>query len=310
MKKIYPNITAAIGNTPLVRVERFSQYYTLKTPLLVKPEFLNPGGSVKERVALAMVDDAEKRGLLKEGSTIIEPTSGNTGIGLAIVAAVRSYKIILTMPETMSLERRKLLKAYGAQLVLTDGSKGMHGAIEKAQELHKTIPNSFIPSQFDNKANVKAHYNTTAKEIWNDSNNLIDIFVCGVGTGGTITGVGSFLKEQNKNIKIVAVEPANSAILSGFPAGKHQIQGIGAGFIPSILDRTVIDEIVKVEEKRAFETANILAKTEGILAGISSGAALWGAIEVAQKEENSDKTVVVILPDSGDRYYSTQLFTE
>jgi cysteine synthase A len=310
MKKIYPNITAVIGNTPLVKVERFSQYYALKTPLLVKPESLNPGGSVKERAALAMIDDAENRGLLKEGSTIIEPTSGNTGIGLAIVAAVRSYKIILTMPETMSLERRKLLKAYGAQLVLTDGSKGMHGAIEKAQELHKTIPNSFIPSQFDNKANVKAHYNTTAKEIWNDSSGLIDILVCGVGTGGTITGVGSFLKERNKNIKIVAIEPANSAVLSGFPAAKHQIQGIGAGFIPPILERAVIDEIVKIEDEKAFETAKMLAQTEGILAGISSGAALWGAIEVAQKEENSDKTVVVILPDSGDRYYSTQLFAE
>lgn len=310
MKKIYPNITAAIGNTPLVKVERFSQYYALKTPLLVKPELLNPGGSIKERVALAMIDDAENRGLLKEGSTIIEPTSGNTGIGLAIVAAVRSYKIILTMPETMSLERRKLLKAYGAQLVLTDGSKGMHGAIQKAKELHKSIPNSFIPSQFDNEANVKAHYNTTAKEIWSDSNGLLDILVCGVGTGGTITGVGSFLKERKKSIKIVAVEPANSAVLSGLPAAKHQIQGIGAGFIPPILNRAVIDEIIKIEDEKAFETAKALAKTEGILAGISSGAALWGAIEVAQKEENSDKTVVVILPDSADRYYSTQLFAE
>lgn len=310
MKKIYPNITAAIGNTPLVKVERFSQYYALKTPLLVKPESLNPGGSVKERVALAMIDDAENRGLLKEGFTIIEPTSGNTGIGLAIVAAVRSYKIILTMPETMSLERRKLLKAYGAQLVLTDGSKGMHGAIQKAKELHKSIPNSFIPSQFDNEANVKAHYNTTAKEIWSDSNGLLDILVCGVGTGGTITGVGSFLKERKKSIKIVAVEPANSAVLSGLPAAKHQIQGIGAGFIPPILNRAVIDEIIKIEDEKAFETAKVLAKTEGILAGISSGAALWGAIEVAQKEENSNKTVVVILPDSADRYYSTQLFAE
>ncbi|MFA7672073.1 MAG: cysteine synthase A [Sphaerochaetaceae bacterium] len=307
MDNIYSDITQLIGKTPLIRVTRFSEKHNLATPLLVKVESFNPGGSVKDRIALAMVIDAEKKGLLKEGATIIEPTSGNTGIGLALVGASRGYKVILTMPDTMSVERRSFLRAYGADVVLTEGSKGMNGSIAKAKELAESIENSFIPSQFTNFANVQIHKETTGVEIWNDTSHNVDIFVSGVGTGGTISGAGSYLKSKNNNIKVIAVEPVGSPVLSGKEPGKHKIQGIGAGFIPQILDTKVYDEIIQVEDQRAFELAKELAQTEGIFVGISSGAALDGAIRVAQRTENRDKVVVVLLPDSGDRYLSTPL---
>jgi cysteine synthase A len=307
MANIYSDITQLIGKTPLIRISRFSAKYNLSKALLVKPESFNPAGSVKDRIALAMLKAAEKEGLLKEGSTIIEPTSGNTGIGLALVGAARNYKVILTMPDTMSVERRSFLKAYGAEVVLTEGTKGMHGAIAKAKELASTIKDSFIPSQFTNSANVQIHKETTGVEIWTDSGNDVDIFVSGVGTGGTISGAGSYLKSKNPNIKIVAVEPVGSAVLSGKEADKHKIQGIGAGFVPEILNTEIYDEIIQVEDQRAFELARQLATTEGIFVGISSGAALDAALQVALREENKDKVIVVILPDSGDRYLSTPL---
>lgn len=298
----YENIIEAIGNTPLVKINKL----TTSKNLYAKIEFFNPGGSVKDRVGLAMIEEAEKQGLINKDTVIIEPTSGNTGIGLALIAAVKGYKMILTMPETMSIERRKLLSAYGAKLVLTDGTKGMKGAIEKAQELHKEIENSFIPQQFQNPANPLKHYNTTAQEIWKDLEGKIDIFVAGVGTGGTISGVGKFLKEQNKNIKIVAVEPESSPVLSGGVSGRHKIQGIGAGFVPDTFNRDVVDEIITVTNEDAIETAVASAKQEGILVGISSGASLFSAIKLAN--ENPDKTVVALLPDTGERYLSSVLF--
>ena len=308
--KVYEQITDLIGSTPLVKLKNYSANRKLEATVLAKVEFFNPAGSVKDRIAKAMLDDAEAKGLLKPDSVIIEPTSGNTGIGLASVAASRGYKTILTMPETMSVERRNLLKAYGAQLVLTDGAKGMKGAIEKAQELAAQTPNSFIPSQFTNPANPAAHLATTGPEIWNDTDGKVDIFVAGVGTGGTITGVGEYLKEQNPNVKVVAVEPATSAVLSTGKAGAHKIQGIGAGFVPDVLNTKVYDEIYKAEADEAFATAKLLAHKEGILVGISSGAALKAAIDYAKKPENKGKVIVALLPDTGDRYYSTPLFTE
>ena len=307
--KVYKKITDLIGNTPLLDVSDF-----LKEPLpatiLAKLEYFNPAGSVKDRVAAAMVDDAEQKGLLKAGATIIEPTSGNTGIGLAAVAAARGYRVILTMPETMSVERRKLLAAYGAEIVLTEGAKGMTGAIEKAEELAKEIEGAFIPAQFDNPANANAHYETTGPEIWEDTDGEVDIFVAGVGTGGTITGTGRFLKEKNPAIKVVAVEPADSPVLSEGRAGAHKIQGIGANFVPSLLDTTIYDEIIRIESDDAFAASKELTRREGILTGISSGAALHAGLQLASRPENEGKTIVVLLPDSGDRYYSTPLFTE
>ena len=294
----YSNVTETIGNTPLIKINKLSQ----SKNLYAKVEFFNPAGSVKDRIALAMIEDAEKKGLIKEGTVIIEPTSGNTGIGLALICAIKGYKIILTMPETMSIERRKLLQAYGAELVLTDGTKGMKGAIEKAEQLHKEIENSFIPQQFKNPANPQKHYDTTAREIWKDLDGKIDIFVGGVGTGGTISGIGKYLKEQNNEIKIVAVEPKSSSVLSGGKPGAHKIQGIGAGFVPDTFDRNVVDEIVTVENEAAIETAKKSARTEGLLIGISSGASLYVAIQIADK--NPDKTVVTLLPDTGERYLS------
>lgn len=305
---IYQNMSELIGNTPLLRVMNIEKKLDLKAKILVKLEYLNPAGSVKDRIAKAMIEDAEEKGILKEGSVIIEPTSGNTGIGLAAVGTSLGYRVILTMPETMSVERRNILKAYGAEVVLTDGTKGMRGAIEKANELAEQIENSFIPGQFDNSANPIAHKNTTGPEIWRDTNGEVDIFIAGIGTGGTITGNGEYLKSKNPNIRVVAVEPSTSAVLSGEKAGIHKIQGIGAGFIPSVLNTSIYDEIAKIENDAAFETAKFIAKTEGILVGISSGAALRAAIELAKKEENTGKTIVVVLPDSGDRYYSTPLF--
>lgn len=292
----------------MVEISRFSASYSLHKPLVAKIEAFNPGGSVKERIAKAMVEKALKEGLIKEGYTLIEPTSGNTGIGLALVGAAWGFKVIIVMPDTMSVERRSLLKAYGAEVVLTDGSLGMHGSIAKAKELASSIKNSFIPSQFTNYANVEIHNKTTGKEIWEDSDGNVDILVCGIGTGGTISGAGAYLKEKNKNIKVVAVEPATSAVLSGEEAGKHKIQGIGAGFIPDILDTSIYDEIVTVNDEEAFIAGKLLATSEGILAGISSGGALAAAVKVAQKEENWDKQIVVVLPDHGDRYLSTPLF--
>lgn len=310
MAKIYKDVTELIGGTPLLEVKNIEDVENLEARVLVKLEYLNPAGSVKDRIARAMIEDAEAKGLLKEGGTIIEPTSGNTGIGLASVAASKGYRIILTMPETMSVERRNILKAYGAELVLTDGSKGMKGAIAKAEELSKEIEASCVPGQFVNPANPNAHKETTGPEIWNDTDGEVDIFISGVGTGGTVSGTGGYLKSKNPGIKVVALEPENSAVISGEAAGAHKIQGIGAGFIPDTLDKETFDEIVKVSDKESFEAAKLLAHKEGILVGISSGAALSAALRLAKLPENKGKTIVALLPDSGDRYYSTPLFTE
>ena len=310
MANIYRGFLDLIGNTPLVEVANLEKAYNLKAKVLVKLEYRNPAGSVKDRIAQAMIEDAEKKGILKEGSVIIEPTSGNTGIGLAAIAAAKGYRAILTMPETMSVERRNILKAYGAEIVLTEGSKGMKGAIAKAEELAKEIEGSFIPGQFDNPANPKVHYETTGPEIWKDTDGKVDIFVAGVGTGGTVTGTGKYLKEQNSDVKVVAVEPASSPVLSQGKAGAHKIQGIGAGFVPKVLDTAVYDEIITVENDDAFAASKELTKKEGILTGISSGAALYAALQLAQRPEFEGKTIVALLPDSGDRYYSTPLFTE
>ena len=310
MAKIYKSVLELIGNTPLVEVTKIEKEKELDATLLVKLEYFNPAGSVKDRIAKAMIEDAEARGVLKEGSTIIEPTSGNTGIGLAAIAASKGYRIILTMPETMSVERRNILKAYGAEIVLTDGTKGMTGAIAKADELAKEIPNSFIPGQFVNPVNPKAHRETTGPEIWEDTDGAVDIFIAGVGTGGTVTGIGEFLKSKKPEVKVIAVEPASSPVLSEGKSGPHKIQGIGAGFVPEILNTNIYDEVIKVENEDAFEASKLLTKKEGILTGISSGAALHAGIQVAKRPENKGKTIVVLLPDSGDRYYSTPLFTK
>ena len=310
MKKIYGGAAELIGNTPLMEAGNVERALGLKAKLLLKLEYFNPAGSVKDRVAKAMIEDAEEKGLLKEGSVIIEPTSGNTGIGLASMAAVKGYRIILTMPETMSMERRNILKAYGAEVVLTEGAKGMAGAIAKAKELAEEIPDSFIPGQFDNPANPAVHRRTTGPEIWRDTDGAVDYFVAGVGTGGTLTGAGAYLKEQNPQVKIIAVEPADSPVLSEGKSGPHKIQGIGAGFVPEVLDTNVYDGIAKVESEDAFAAAKLLAKKEGILTGISSGAALHAAIQIAGRPEQEGKVIVVLLPDSGDRYYSTPLFVD
>ena len=310
MSKIYNGALELVGNTPLVEVKNIEEELGLEARILVKLEYFNPAGSVNDRTAKAMIEDAEEKGLLKEGSVIIEPTSGNTGIGLASIAAVKGYRIILTMPETMSVERRNILKAYGAEIVLTEGAKGMKGAIEKADELAKEIPGSYIPGQFVNPANPEVHRKTTGPEIWKDTDGEVDLFIAGVGTGGTLTGVGEYLKSQNPDVKIVALEPASSPVLSTGKGGPHKIQGIGAGFVPDVLNTTVYDEIFTVENDDAFATGKLLAKKEGILVGISSGAALYGAIELAKRPENKGKTIVALLPDTGDRYYSTPLFTE
>ena len=310
MAKIYNGTIDLIGNTPLVEVKNIEKELGLEARVLVKLEYFNPAGSVKDRIAKGMIEDAEEKGLLKEGSVIIEPTSGNTGIGLAAIAAAKGYRIILTMPETMSVERRNILKAYGAESVLTEGAKGMKGAIAKADELAKEIPNSFIPGQFVNPANPAAHRATTGPEIWNDTDGDVDIFIAGVGTGGTLTGVGEYLKEKKPDIKIVALEPATSPVLSEGKSGAHKIQGIGAGFVPDVLNTKVYDEIITVENDDAFATGKLLAKHEGVLVGISSGAALWAAIDYAKRPENKGKTIVALLPDNGDRYYSTPLFAE
>ena len=310
MSRIYTSADQLIGRTPLLELTHLEQTLNLKATILAKLEYFNPAGSVKDRIAKAMIDDAEASGALKPGSVIIEPTSGNTGIGLASVAAARGYRIIIVMPETMSIERRQLMKAYGAELVLTEGAKGMKGAIAKAEELAKEIPDSFIPGQFVNPANPKAHFATTGPEIWNDTDGRIDYFVAGVGTGGTITGVGSYLKSKNPAVKVVAVEPKSSAVLSTGVAGPHKIQGIGAGFVPAVLDTKVYDEIIPVENDDAFATGKLFGKTEGILVGISSCAALWAAIELAKRSENAGKTIVALLPDTGDRYLSTPLFAD
>ena len=309
MANIYKGTLGLIGNTPLVEVVNLEKELGLEATVLVKLEYFNPAGSVKDRIAKAMIEDAEAKGELKEGAVIIEPTSGNTGIGLAAIAASKGYRIILTMPETMSVERRNILKAYGAEIVLTEGAKGMSGAIAKATELAKEIPNSFIPGQFVNPANPAIHKATTGPEIWKDTDGKVDIFIAGVGTGGTLTGVGEFLKEQNPDIKIVALEPEDSPVLSEGRSGPHKIQGIGAGFVPDVLNTKIYDEIFKASGQDAFDTAKLLAKKEGISVGISSGAALFGAIQLAKRPENKGKTIVVLLPDSGDRYYSTALFT-
>ena len=310
MSKIYGSALELIGHTPLIEVKRLERKESLKAKLLIKTEYFNPSGSVKDRAALYMINDAEERGLLKEGSTIIEPTSGNTGIGLAAIAAVKGYRIILTMPETMSVERRNILKAYGAEVVLTEGAKGMAGAIAKAEELAKEIPGSFIPGQFDNPANPRAHIESTGPEIWEDTDGEVDIFVAGAGTGGTVTGVGEYLKSRKKEVKIVAVEPAASPVLSGGKPGAHGLQGIGAGFVPKILNTEIYDEVITVENEEAYAASRNLTKTEGILTGISSGAALHAGMILAKRPENEGKTIVVLLPDSGDRYYSTPLFQE
>lgn len=308
--KIYRNITDLIGNTPLLELTNYEKANNLSATLLAKLEYFNPAGSVKDRIAKAMLDDAEKQGLLQPGAVIIEPTSGNTGIGLASVASSRGYRVILTMPETMSVERRNLLKAYGAQLVLTDGAKGMKGAIAKAQELAEQTPNSFIPSQFTNPANPNAHIMTTGPEIWEDTDGAVDIFVAGVGTGGTLSGVGEYLKSKNPKVKIVAVEPAGSPVLSKGIAGPHKLQGIGAGFVPDTLNTKIYDEIIPVENEDAFETGRMLARNEGVLVGISSGAAVFAATELAKRPENKGKVIVALLPDTGERYLSTPMFTE
>ena len=310
MAKIYNGTIDLIGNTPLVEVKNIEKELGLEARVLVKLEYFNPAGSVKDRIAKGMIEDAEEKGLLKEGSVIIEPTSGNTGIGLAAIAAAKGYRIILTMPETMSVERRNILKAYGAEIVLTEGARGMKGAIAKADELAKEIPNSFIPGQFVNPANPATHRATTGPEIWNDTDGDVDIFIAGVGTGGTLTGVGEYLKEKNPDVKIVALEPATSPVLSEGKSGAHKIQGIGAGFVPDVLNTKVYDEIITVENDDAFATGKLLAKHEGVLVGISSGAALWAAIDYAKRPENKGKTIVALLPDNGDRYYSTPLFAE
>lgn len=308
--KVYEKITDLIGNTPLVELKNIEAANGLQATVLAKLEYFNPAGSVKDRIARAMIDDAEKKGLLKPGSVIIEPTSGNTGIGLAAVAASRGYKIILTMPETMSVERRNLLKAYGAELVLTEGSKGMKGAIAKAEELAAETPDSFIPSQFTNAANPAAHLATTGPEIWNDTDGKVDIFVAGVGTGGTLSGVGEYLKSKNPNVKAVAVEPAGSPVLSKGTPGPHKIQGIGAGFVPETLNTDIYDEIIAVENEDAFATGRAIARKEGILVGISSGAAVYAALQLAKRPENKGKVIVALLPDTGDRYLSTPMFTD
>lgn len=308
--KIHSDISSLVGSTPLMRLERFEKQQGIDSAILAKLEYFNPGGSVKDRVALHIIEQAEKSGKLVPGSVIIEPTSGNTGIGLAVVASSRGYKIILTMPETMSVERRNLLKAYGAELVLTDGAKGMKGAIEKAEELAKETPNSFIPSQFTNAANPAAHIATTGPEIWNDTDGKVDIFVAGVGTGGTVSGVGKYLKSQNPNVKVVAVEPAGSPVLSKGTAGPHKIQGIGAGFVPKTLDTEIYDEIIAVENEDAFKTGRTLARKEGLLVGISSGAAVFAATELAKRPENKGKIIVALLPDTGERYLSTPMFAD
>ena len=310
MKKIYSGTLGLIGNTPLVEVVNVERELGLEATVLVKLEYFNPAGSVKDRVARSMIEDAEEKGLLREGSDIIEPTSGNTGIGLASIAAVKGYRIILTMPETMSVERRNILKAYGAELVLTEGAKGMSGAIAKAEELAKEIPGAYIPGQFVNPANPAVHRATTGPEIWEDTDGGVDIFVAGVGTGGTLTGVGAFLKEKKPNVKVVAVEPASSPVLSTGRGGPHKIQGIGAGFVPAVLDTDIYDEIIPVENDDAFAAGRLLARKEGVLVGISSGAALHAAMVLARRPENRGKTIVALLPDTGDRYYSTPLFTE
>ena len=310
MSRIYTSADQLIGRTPLLEVKHIEKEEGLKATVLVKLEYLNPAGSVKDRIAKAMIDDAEEKGLLKPGSVIIEPTSGNTGIGLASVAAARGYRIIIVMPETMSVERRQLMKAYGAELVLTEGAKGMKGAIAKAEELSREIPGAFIPGQFVNPANPAAHKATTGPEIWQDTDGKVDIFVAGVGTGGTVTGVGEYLKEQNPNVKVVAVEPASSPVLSEGKAGSHMIQGIGAGFIPDVLNTAVYDEIIPVTNENALSTGRRMGRSEGVLVGISSGAALWAALELAKRPENAGKTIVALLPDTGDRYLSTALFAE
>ncbi len=310
MSKIYTSADQLIGKTPLLELTHLEKELKLEAKILAKLEYFNPAGSVKDRIAKAMIDDAEAKGALKPGSVIIEPTSGNTGIGLASVAAARGYRIIIVMPETMSVERRQLMKAYGAELVLTEGAKGMKGAIAKAEELAKEIPGGFIPGQFVNPANPAAHKATTGPEIWEDTDGQVDIFVAGVGTGGTITGVGEYLKSQNPNVKVVAVEPATSPVLSKGTAGAHKIQGIGAGFVPAVLDTKVYDEIIPVENEAAFATGKKVGKTEGVLVGISSGAAVWAAVELAKRPENKGKTIVALLPDTGDRYLSTPLFAD
>ena len=308
MSQIYNSVAELIGHTPLVELHNIEKSYSLKARLLAKVEFVNPAGSVKDRVALNMIKDAERRGLLKKGSTIIEPTSGNTGIGLCAVAAARGYRAIIVMPDTMSHERQLLMRAYGAELVLTDGKLGMSGAIAKAEEIQQSMPDSIIAGQFVNPANPEAHYKTTAPEIWADTDGNIDIFVCGVGTGGTVTGVGRYLKENKPEIKIIGIEPATSAVLSGGKAGAHGLQGIGAGFVPDVLDVSVIDEIMTVTDEEAYEAGREIARREGLLVGISSGAALSAAIKQAQREENAGKTIIVLLPDTGDRYLSTEMF--
>ena len=310
MGNIYTSVEQLVGRTPLLELKQIEKDYGLEAKILAKLEFLNPAGSAKDRVALSMVNDAERRGVLKPGATIIEPTSGNTGIGLACVAVPRGYRVIIVMPDTMSMERRQIMKVYGAELVLSDGAKGMAGAIEKAEELAAEIPGSFIPGQFENPANAMAHYETTGPEIWQDTDGAVDIFVATIGTGGTITGTGRYLKEKNPEIRVIGVEPAASAVLSGGKAGPHKIQGIGAGFIPDVLDTQVYDEIIAVENEDAFEAGRDIGSKEGVLVGISSGAALWAAIQTAKRPENYGKNIVVLLPDTGGRYLSTEMFAE